>query len=340
MEWPTNNEPTGESTMKPATYRIRLRVHIAKKFNTTDVMRTVSIDGREVSIRSQMRGQPLKDTHWIVLSAGGFINEQEASEFGEGLRALTLFAGLCCRLGIDVGSDRARGYMNEDYARSQSLIAPDERLAPNVHGLSILIDDEKNKIPIVEIKAEVMSEPNLFSQTLVELDKASLPRLERSAAGVRVLNLAVSSSEPHSRIVLALSAVEELGQGETWNQKQLDMIAGLAKQIDSSDCCEPGEDRKEIADAVRRMYRIGLRQGVIRVLKRLGLTLLQKEWDRIYGLRSGIFHGTAHLTNDQVSQLAHDAIAISERIILTAAAREGATLPFVCDTNFPASRNM
>ena len=95
-------------------------------------------------------------------------------------------------------------------------------------------------------------------------------------------------------------------------------------------------ERQEVADALRRgIQRLGLRQGVMRILDSLGLRHLRKEWDRIYDHRSGIFHGRVKLGNDEITQLALDAATLCGRIVLTYAQSKGVQLARIADTHFP-----
>ncbi len=165
-------------------YRLRLRVRLAKAFNSSATSRTLTVAGREVTILSQERDQPLSDTTWIVLRVGGLISEEQAWGFGRRLRDLAEFAGLCCRLGIDVGEDRATSGMSEAFARERGLIAPDERLAPNIHGLAVLPDDDKTRIPIFKATGTVRANPEQFLSALAELGNASPLRLNHVATGV------------------------------------------------------------------------------------------------------------------------------------------------------------
>ena len=95
-------------------------------------------------------------------------------------------------------------------------------------------------------------------------------------------------------------------------------------------------ERQEIADALRRgVQRFGLRQGVMRVLDSLGLRHLRKEWDRIYRYRSGIFHGSLKLRNDEIGQLALDAETLCGRIVLAYAQSKSVRLACIADSHFP-----
>ena len=77
------------------------------------------------------------------------------------------------------------------------------------------------------------------------------------------------------------------------------------------------EERAEVAKAIRTsLFPLSLRQGVTRLLARLGLDQLRKEWDRLYGIRSGLFHGTARLSDSEINQAAMDTVTLCGRIPL------------------------
>jgi hypothetical protein len=319
----------------PTGYRVRLRVRLAMKLNSADVRRAVNLGGREVTIASQVKGQPLSDTLWIVLGARGFSTEEEANDFGTQLRAITELAGVCSRLGIDIGQDKPTEWMREEFARSLGLTGPHERVQPNIHGLTIMPDDDLNSIPFMQFEATVRADPSQLEGALTEI--AAGPRIQpsSSAEGVRLLNLALINPQPLGQLVLAISAVEALGQNEVWTDAQTALLHQIAAQIEA-DTSGRDVERMEAADALRRgLHRFGLRQGVMRVLARLGLQHLRNEWDRVYGLRSGLFHGTAQLAEHEIAKLANDAITLCGKIILALAEHDGVTLPSISDVHFP-----
>lgn len=318
-------------------YRVRLRVRLAKPLNTDDVSRTVVVDGRDVVVTSQEKDQPLKQNQWIVLAARGFFTEEQAKSFGNELRAVVELAGLCARIGADVGSDKPTTMMSEDFARSIGLIQADERIAPNIHGLFVLPDDDKTRIPLVKAEGTVLADSAQFLGALAEIGPLLPDDFSIVEHGVRSLNLAIISQEALSRMAIAISAVEALGQSETWTSAQKSLLNELAARADSSGDLSETE-RHEVADALRRgIQRLGLRQGVMRLLNSLGLQHLRKEWDRIYQNRSGMFHGTLKLRNDEIGQLAFEAETLCGRIVLAHAQRKGVKLPSIASTHFPTT---
>lgn len=319
-------------------YRIRLRVRLAKALNSPETAKTFLFDGREVSIRSQKPDQPLSESKWVIFGSGGFETEELAREAGERLKDAVLIAGLACRLGIDVGNDTPSAWVQEEFARANGFLNADERLVQNIHGLTIVIDDDKNRTLVVEGAGRVLASPDKLSEALVELGAEPHENLRGANAGVRLLNSALISAEPLSKLVLSLSAVEELGQDETWTNVQVTLLESLSSQAQVWEHCSKAE-RNEVAEALRRgMHRISLRQGVLRVLRRLDLIHLRQEWDRIYGLRSGIFHGTERLSEPEMAQVAEDAFLLCGRIVLTIARMEGVTPPTICAIHFPDTR--
>jgi hypothetical protein len=314
-------------------YRVRLRVRITKALNTEDVSRTIDIAGREVTVVSQKPGQPLLEATWIIFQAGGFLNEEEARKSGEQLRTVAEIAALCSRLGLDVGRDNVTSWMSEDYARLRGL-QPHERIFPNVHGLTIVPDDGSARFPLVEIDATVRADPEHLLAAMCETATGLPANFSTEENGVHILNLALINPQPLAQIALSLSAVESLGQNEKWTEKQTLLISQLARRVESRS--DGDIEYHEVAEALRRsLYRLGLRQGVMRILASLDLQHLRKEWDRVYTARSGLFHGTVKMTEPEIGQLAIDAVTLCGQIILAVAERKGVKLPSITSVHFP-----
>lgn len=316
-------------------HRIRLRVRLAKSLTTDELSRTIEFEGRSVEVASQIRDQALSKTTWVVFSAGEFKSEAEAYEFGRRLRRALIAAGLASRLGVDAGFDKPTSYMNEDFARSLGWIAPHERIAPNVHGLMVIPDDKNTRFPVFSIEATVSAAPDHVLGAIASLGSAPTLSAVVNEALV-IVNMAMMNAQPIAQLALALSAVEALGQTEKWTDEQHALIEELVAHVEGA-VRYVQQEREEVATALRRnLHKIGLRQGVMRILSKLGLAHLKKEWDRIYNARSGLFHGTYRPDEQEISQLANDAITLCGTIVLTLAKYEGLKLPEIATTHFPS----
>jgi hypothetical protein len=316
-------------------FRVRLRVRLAKGLTTEAKSLNIALAGRSVSVTSQDKNEPLNEAKWVVFHARGFATEKEALQFGGRLRSIVELVCLSLRLGVDVGEDKPTGWVSEKYARALGLIKEQERVAPNVHGLTILPDDDLTRIPIVDIKGVVTANPTDLIAAMEELGDAHDLTFGFAEKGVRLLNLALMTSEPLAQMVLAFSAIEELGQGEKWDREQLGLIEQLAEVAKQSDL--PDEQRAEVANAIQTgLFKLSLRQGVTRLLKQLGVSHLKKEWDRLYSIRSGIFHGTARLGNSELNQAAQDTIKLCGTIVFAIISKSGGRLPTTVGTHFNA----
>ena len=314
------------------TYRARVRVRTAKSFTTEETERVVPLSGRDVTIRAGERDQKLSDAKWLVFTASGFKTEQEGLSFGNDLRMQLEIASFACRLGIDGGSDRPTTWIDEEYAKSVGLIQPNERILPNVHGVMVIPDDDLTRFPVINATAKVTSDPTAFLAALGEVNQRDMVDTP-SAIVVRILNQAFMTNEPLAQLVLAFSAVEELGRDETWTARQRQMLAEVAASLES----EGGDDPEslEVSSALRSLHRLSLRQGVVRALTRLGLSHLKKDWDRLYGIRSGIFHGTSRLGEQELHTFAWEVLTLCGQIAMACLEHDGIEPPAIAKTTYP-----
>jgi len=325
-------EPTKSS--EPG-YRVRLRCRVMTLLNTEEVELTFEADSRTVKLVSEQEGQALREASWLVFDARGFPTEEAAITFGNKLKFATAFASLCCRLGVDVGHDlptSGPGKILVDLMRRDQGI----ELRANVHGLDVFPDRESTRFLRASGTGTVLMAVQPFLGQIGDAVKQLPKELPRTWDAVLLLNAALINPEPLAKLVLAISAVEMLGQSETYSQAQHQLITRLMQKAEA-DQVVPLNERKEVAEAVRRVYKISLRQGVFRILDALALSHMRRAWDDIYRKRSAIFHGTAKIAVAEYAQLANDAITLCGCIVLSHAATEGVELPVEVEQHFPGT---
>jgi hypothetical protein len=205
----------------------------------------------------------------------------------------------------------------------------------NVHGLIVVEDDDLNRFFLLEATGKVTAAPSHFLEAVASLDGIAEPQDSGFRGALLLLNAALMNPEPIAMIALSISAVEALGQNEDWSEEQMKLLKSLAVQAEAADL--DGDERAEIATRLRSgLHKLGLRQGVLRLLRRLDLGGVQKEWDRIYNLRSGLFHGTKTLTSAEIGSLANDSVSVAGAIVLTLARQLNIQLPAIASVHFPA----
>jgi hypothetical protein len=278
----------------PKTYRVRYRFRLQKKLSVSERERRFTVAGREVVVSSQMPDTKIEDDEWLVMNVRGFQSENDAANFARKLKAASELSSVIARLGINAGVDQPiSGFgkiVKDDIYEKQGLVLRD-----NVHGVDVFLDDP-------------MSESAGASQHAKDI--------------VLLLNYALTRTDPVAMIAFSFSAVEMLGQDETWSEPQRQMLADLAAAAEDS-AIGTAEERAEVAVAIRRgTQKISLRQGVLRLLASLDLNHLRVKWDAVYGERSTLVHGLAPKPGVDYGELAHKSMSLCGHILLTAVARE------------------
>jgi hypothetical protein len=160
------------------------------------------------------------------------------------LRRILEVASLSLRLGVDGGEDKPSGWMQEQFARGLGLLKDHERIAPNIHGILVLPDDDHTRIPIMNAHLAVTGNLDDLLNTLTELGENNDSVPDKALTGIKLLNRALMTNEPLAKMVLAFSAIEELGQDQEWSEAQSTLIERLTARAESSSL--PDEERAEV----------------------------------------------------------------------------------------------
>jgi hypothetical protein len=308
--------------MSPSdAFRARLRFKVQKKLNLEAESHDLVVDDLKVVLSPQLPNRPIKNSDWLVFNARGFSSDVEARRFAHRLKLACEIASAATRLGIDTGKDIATsgfGKAVKDHVLQQTGVA----LRDNVHGIDVFVDDPTVRFGHIEATLTVHAEAEPFLTIVGTLGTSIGEISQRCRDALLLLNYALMRPKPVAQIVFAFSAVEMLGQDEEWTPSQRQLLGKLAA-LARIDTCGAVEERDEVAAAIERgTQRLGLRQGVLRLLASLGLQDLKKDWDRQYGERSTLVHGLAPEPGADYTQLAYRVVNLCGRILLTFISRE------------------
>ncbi|WP_419580844.1 hypothetical protein [Stieleria magnilauensis] len=290
-------------------------MRVRQRLKMDENHRRLLIEGREVTIKSPDVTDSSFETTWLVLNARGFQTAAEAKAFGERLKLACEVASISSRLGINTGADSFSTFVGEsvvDIARQHGM-----ELRGDIHGLDVFKDDEAVRIMSSSASSvSTTSNPTAFFARLSSTFKAVGNLNDGTSKLTYLFNLALMNRDPIAQIVLACSAVEALGQNEKWTESQKQIIAEAAMQVKTIDIGTE-EERVEVSDAIQKgVFRLSLRQGVFRLLDRLGLTDLKKLWDELYTLRSTLVHGSTTERGEGHYKLASRVLSLCGVIVL------------------------
>lgn len=316
------------------TYRARLRFRVQKKLNLEPEKHVLAVSDREVVLSPQLPDCPIRDSEWLVMNTRGFPSEMDARVFAHQLKLACEVASAATRLGVDTGRDIATsgfGQVVKDHVLKEAGVM----LRDNVHGIDVFTDEPNVRFGHMDATLTVHAAPEPFLTIVATLGASTGEVSQRTRDALLLLNYALMRPEPVAQIVFAFSAVEMLGQDEEWTLSQRQLLGKLAA-IARDEAFGTVEERDEVAAAIERgTQRLGIRQGVLRLLASLGLQELKKDWDRQYGERSSLVHGLAPVPGADYTQLAHRVVNLCGRILLTYIVREIPVVREHIDTYFP-----
>jgi hypothetical protein len=294
-------------------FTARLRFRVSKLLEITACEQGAEFGPYKAILSPQNKNKPICESEWLLLRVRGLGTEEEAQRVGENLKDVVALSSARTRLGVDVGNDKPT------FGFGQSVVEAirDEfqvEVREIVHGLDVYSEALPVLFPHADVNASVLTKPEPFLSGTLRFSNEEWPVTPQLRHAVLLLNAALTNPEPLAQVALAISAVELLGQNEKWSPSQKQLLKQLAEAARISAITTPTEGN-EVSDGIQRSYRLGLSQGVRRVLDRIGMLELRKEWDDVYRRRSAIFHGQIYADRREVTELAQRAITLCGRII-------------------------
>lgn len=318
-------------------YRTRLKVRIGKSLSTSATSLKAQFSDRDVTVKSNKPDQPLREASWLVIAAHGFDTECKARKFGEKLRRAAHMAGLCTLVGVDgraLGDDRTTTHFSaagQEWLRSRGALQANEQLIDDIHGLTVLPDDENIRVVDATAAGRVLHDARDF---IIAIEEAVTEAVSQDVEhAIHVLNLAYINQSPLAKVVLAVSSIEALAQtNDTWTPHQRQIIDRAIEYVEAE--FADGDGAHEVAVAIRRMHQYSLRQQAKQLMAKHDLMALWRDWEDVYGRRSSLFHGGANREHGDVVEFAGHALKVCGTIVLSIAQRQGAVLPTSARVHF------
>jgi hypothetical protein len=305
----------------PETYRARFRFRLQKKLNIEAKEYRFNIGACQVVLSPPLPDINICDSEWLTMNTREFGSEEAARKFVTTLKTACEVSSVASRLGIDSGIDLPTsgfGELVKRHVQEQSGII----LRDNIHGVDVFQDDPNIRISNISATGTVRAKPDPFLADLGHLCDVVVTGSQQTKDIVLLLNYALMRPEPVAQIVFAFSAVEMLGQTEDWSADQKQLLNELAVAAKESQIGS-ALDRVEVATAIQKgVYKLSLRQGVLRLLTSLELEHLKPIWDELYGKRSTLIHGLAPKPGADYRELAHRTVSLCGQILLKAIATE------------------
>lgn len=300
------------------TYRVRFEFLVSPFFNADTRELQFDLQGLPAILKS-VADRPLKEAQAVAIQVGHFSDEASAFEFGYRLQRATTLAAIKSDLGVNIGDNEVRTWVSDEVRRAH-FAKTGTQLRNRVHGVDVFKEGVEYRFPVFEGRASVSIEPRLFLDELgaayPALSKPFSPKLQHA---LRLRCEARLGGDGLGLTILAIASVEALTPQETWTAKQKEILDAMSTCAASSKDAAVS-DIEEVLEAISKLRKLSVNQGIRRLLHRLNLQYLWPRWNALYQNRSKVLHGDVS-PNVARSSLT-EALALSKEIVLAAAARE------------------
>jgi hypothetical protein len=270
------------------TYGFRLRFNlpsgsaVQEKSEELELLRLP--DGRPLILHA-VSADSIADCAKLSVGAGGFASEQEARTCGEQVRNALMVCGASCRIGIDVGQDKATSHVGKIVRDSYKEAGI--RLLDDVHGLSVFPED----LPVRFFSMSgtvILGHPGEGFVSRFREAFQSAPELsDRQTLSLQLYAASKFEASLRARFVTLVSGVEALAERELEDPQIVDQVNRLIQAT-----------RQELEPPARHLLasRLGeLRYwSISRACKELVARHLGSEeagvFDSAYDVRSKILH--------------------------------------------------
>jgi hypothetical protein len=306
--------PELSASGKNAFYRMRLRVRFGNKLNTEARVIKLKYKGRRVLLRPRQQGLTLGSDEWVVFAATRFPSLEAAAQFGHDLqRSLSVICALR-GLPVDVGGDNKPTGMWSDEIKEEMFRQTGIWLRDDVHGLDVypafVTSQTVSLGATLTAKFVIETYIDAINQSTKQINILS----EASSLSCELLNASTMSNHPVAAATLSLAAVELLAVNEKRSPKQKEWIKKIRDGLEADNSIIEA-DKIVLRKAVAGMFNAGISDRVKKMLARLGMADRDDDWDRIYKLRSALFHGVRRLSQSEIISLGSEAPTLSRQIV-------------------------
>ena len=297
----------------PPSWRMRLRLRLASKFNTDAKELKAEFCGRRILITSRTKAEPLNQAEWIVILARRFRTSEAAAKFGVDLQAAISAIAALRSVPIDVGFDNVATTTFSDVVKD-SVAKAGAWLIDDVHGVDVYPDTQTAIVMAFGATLTTSFDHSWITGPL-GADGGRLARLDDKGREASLLmNAAFMAPHPVAMITLAVAAVELLAAAERWNAGQKQWIKGLREHLEDNDGLS-AEERTELRQAIDGLNHFGALSRTRRLLMNLELDELLERWDDLYKKRSRLFHGDRIIPFPQVQAMGGEARTLGQAVV-------------------------
>lgn len=293
------------------TYRVRIRFHCAPGTRFSVDSATYSFE-EGFTLRTPDGKSPIRESEWLVLEFGGIPSEAEAREQGQRAKDALVWAGLCCKRGVNVGKDRVTSSVAK-HVRERVFESTGVQIRSDVHGLDVFDESVPTSIPVISLTGTVSSSLGPFVACFREALQGDIRMTdERQEVACAVYLSAHYQSSARAKLLMLVSAVEVLAEARKLGRRtdRLRRLLMWTTRIGRRLLRVPEDEAESLHRTLMWAGQTSVRQSCKRLIE---LYMPDREFDScpafkffdaIYGIRSAITHrGSGGADDEEVQRV-------------------------------------
>lgn len=265
------------------TFRFRFRFHIANKGLLTGENNNIEFslpNGRIASLHTIDADKFSEATRFVILS-GGYSTEEEALEYGYKVKDAVLCYGVKFRVGVDVGNDRASGFLSK-FVKDKIFNEQGVKMIDDVHGVTAYSE----KYPTSSISVSAVGLINarasdFFADQINILLVNDIKIVDSIKLAMELMTSSFFESSSRSRFLILILAAESILTPNDRPAEVQTLVDELKKHTKASAITEI--DKNSILGSLNWLYK----DSISKSLKKMAIRYLP---GKIYdGMPSEIF---------------------------------------------------
>jgi hypothetical protein len=272
--------------MSPFGFRIRFLLPESSRINceSNTLEIPLSSTGEVVLLKSVSKAK-ITDSDNLTIRGSGFSSADEAYNHGKRVKNALLWCGVCLRIGIDTGKDRATSGVGKvliDRAKDEGI-----HLLNDVHGLSVYSEDMPVRFVAVTGSMVIGTPASKFIEEFSKIYKLALEFTDKQSLAIELYNLSHFEASLRARFLSLVSAIECISSPE---KLPLPIIAHLDKMIELTKTAINGSEGTNLIDRLRELRRESISRACRKLVESSLGPEAMKLFKTCYDARSKLTH--------------------------------------------------
>lgn len=279
-----------------STFRFRFRFQIAHKGIVTGDNKELEFalpNGHLATLHS-CDADKFSDANKFVIVSGGYSSEEDALRYGFRVKDAVLFYGAKFRVGVDVGKDKASGFLSK-YVKDKIFEEHGVKMIDDVHGVTAYSEEHPTSCTSISSVGLINAKgADLFSDEVCMILNEKINIDGQVKLAMELMASSFFESSPHARFLSLILAAESILRPDDRLNEVKDLVDELKERTKKSGIADP--EKNSILGSLNWLYKDSISQSLRKMAvrhlpdKNYGGMVSEKFIKKCYEARSKLVH--------------------------------------------------